>query len=164
MALKDDMIGQQLLKIKREMNLTEEELLQMHKYLIDHKDDKELLSSLIKSDMSEKQKIFLAYIRGIGQEYINESERSSKKDERKYFDQIDAFESISSGFSGWDMIEIARTFSSVLKAMMINTLDNKDISGLAMQMSDDFCRFSEDYEKFKELSDSMQRKRGIMKG
>lgn len=151
--LKDNMIGQHLLEVKHEMNLTEEELFRMNQFLLGHKDDKELLSSIFKSGMGEKQKIFLAYIRGIGQEYINESSRNSKIDQEKYFDQIDAFERISYGFSGWNMVEIARTFSSVLKAMMVETLDEKEISDLTMQISDDFCRFSEDYKKFKGLSE-----------
>lgn len=158
MTLKCDTVGQHLLKIKSIMNLTDNDLLEIHQFLFNHRDDEELLSSVLKSNMSEKQKIFLSYIKGIGQEYRSEVARDTKTDKKRYLDQIDAFENISSGFNGWDIVEIARTLSSVLRAMMIETLDKKGVSNLAMQISDDFCRFSDDHKKFKDMSDIMKDK------
>lgn len=146
----EDSIGQHVLKIKNMMDITDDELYEIRLFLFDHgKDDEELLHAILNSKMNERQKMFLCYVRGIGQ-ILN------IKTDKKFVDQTDAFKNISFGFNGWNMADIIITLSSVLKAMMIDTLDKVDIPSISMQISDDFCRFSEDYKRFKELSDRIK--------
>ncbi len=156
--LKEEAV-QHIEQAKDIMNLTNDELLEMNKFLFKHRStNRDLLRLIVDSNMNPKQKMFLCYVRGTAQEFNNAKIRHDKEDKSTYINEVDAYESIASGFNGWEIIEIIRVLLSSLKTVMIESLDENSISEMSMKISDSFCKFSDDYKNIKDLEDKLDKK------
>jgi propanediol dehydratase small subunit len=90
--LKEDAV-QHIERVKDIMKLTNEELLEMNKFLFEYRSaNQDLLRLILESDMNSKQKMFLCYVRGTAQEFHNAKIRHNKKQVSKYINDVGAYE------------------------------------------------------------------------